>query len=79
MTFLQNFQKEWLFPFKKSFEGTARISKEHYLGKGQNYENQNVENQKEHWKPCKPSQRRKDLLKRSECRKGKRSLHQKDL
>ena len=30
MTFLQNFQKEWLFPFKKSFEGTTRISKEHY-------------------------------------------------
>jgi hypothetical protein len=48
-------------------------------GKGQNYENQNVENQKEHRKPCKPSQRQKDLLKRSERRKGKRSLHQKDL
>ena len=44
-------------------------------GKGQNYENQNVKNQKEHRKPCKPSQRRKDLLKRSERRKGKRSLH----
>jgi hypothetical protein len=27
------------------------------MGKGQNYENQNVENQKEHRKPCKPSQR----------------------
>ena len=48
-------------------------------GKGQNYENQNVKNQKEHRKPCKPSQRRKDLLKRSERRKGKRSLHRKDL
>jgi hypothetical protein len=48
------------------------------LGKGQNYENQNVENQKEHRKPCKPSQRRKDLLKRSERRKGKRSEHQKE-
>ena len=48
------------------------------LGKGQNYENQNVENQKEHRKPCKPSQRQKDLLKRSERRKGKRSEHQKE-
>ena len=42
----------------------------HNLGKGQNYENQNVENQKELRKPCKPSQRRKDLLKRSERRKA---------
>ncbi len=40
------------------------------VGKGQNYENQNVENQKELRKPCKPSQRRKDLLKRSERRKA---------
>ncbi len=47
-------------------------------GKGQNYENQNVENQKEHRKPCKPSQRRKDLSKRSERRKGKRSEHRKE-
>jgi hypothetical protein len=47
-------------------------------GKGQKYENQNVENQKEHRKPCKPSQRREDLLKRSERRKGKRSEHQKE-
>ena len=39
-------------------------------GNGQNYENQNVENQKELRKPCKPSQRRKDLLKRSERRKA---------
>ncbi len=39
-------------------------------GKGQNYENQNVENQKELQKPCKPSQLRKDLLKRSERRKA---------
>ena len=38
------------------------------LGNGQNYENQNVENQKELRKPCKPSQRRKELLKRSERR-----------
>jgi hypothetical protein len=30
-------------------------------GNGQNYEYQNVENQKELRKPCKPSQRRKDL------------------
>ena len=30
-------------------------------GKGQNYEFHNVENQKEHRKPCKPSQRRKGL------------------
>ncbi len=36
------------------------------MGEGQNYENQNVENQKELRKPCKPSQRRKELLKRSE-------------
>jgi hypothetical protein len=48
------------------------------LGKGQNYENQNVKNQKEHRKPCKPSQGRKDLLKRSERRKGKRSEHRKE-
>jgi hypothetical protein len=41
-----------------------------YLGNGQNYENQNVKNQKELRKPCKPSQRRKDLLKRSERRKA---------
>ena len=32
----------------------------HLLGNSQNYENQNVENQKELRKPCKPSQRRKD-------------------
>ena len=31
-----------------------------FSGNGQNYENQNVENQKELRKPCKPSQRRKD-------------------
>ena len=49
------------------------------MGKGQNYKNQNVKNQKEHQKPSKPSQRRKDLLKRSERRKGKRSLQRKDL
>ena len=40
------------------------------LGNGQNYEYQNVENQKELRKPCKPSQRRKDLLKRSERQKA---------
>jgi hypothetical protein len=39
-------------------------------GEGQNYENQNVENQKELRKPCKPSQRQKELLKRSERRKA---------
>jgi hypothetical protein len=38
------------------------------VGNGQNYENQNVENQKELRKPIKPSQRRKELLKRSERR-----------
>ena len=37
-------------------------------GNSQNYENQNVENQKELRKPIKPSQRRKELLKRSERR-----------
>ena len=41
-----------------------------FMGEGQNYENQNVENQKELRKPCKPSQRRKELLKRSERRKA---------
>ena len=40
------------------------------MGKGQNYENQNVKNQKELRKPCKPSQRRKDKLKPSERRKA---------
>ncbi len=40
------------------------------MGKGQNYKNQNVENQKELRKPCKPSQRQKDLLKQSERRKA---------
>ena len=39
-----------------------------YTGNSQNYENQNVENQKELRKPIKPSQRRKELLKRSERR-----------
>ncbi len=38
------------------------------MGNSQNYENQNVENQKELRKPIKPSQRRKELLKRSERR-----------
>ncbi len=56
----------------------AQLRIQDIWGKGQNYENQNVENQKEHRKPCKPSQRRKDLLKRSERRKGKRSEHQKE-
>ncbi len=41
-----------------------------FKGEGQNYENQNVENQKELRKPCLPSQRRKELLKRSERRKA---------
>ena len=44
-------------------------------GEGQNYENQNVKNQKELQKPCKPSQRQKELLKRSERRKAKRVDH----
>jgi len=39
-------------------------------GKGQNYENQNVENQKELRKLRRRSERRKDKLKRSERRKA---------
>ncbi len=31
-------------------------------GKGHYYENHNVENQKEHWKICKPSLHRKSLF-----------------
>jgi hypothetical protein len=46
-----------------------------YKGKGQNYEFHNVENQKEHQKISRRSQHRKDLLKRSERRKRKRSEH----
>ena len=64
---------------KKTYICTSFCENEWFFtGKGQNYENQNVENQKEHRKPCKPSQRRKDLLKRSERRKGKRSEHRKE-
>ncbi len=47
------------------------------LGKGQNYEFHNVENQKELRKLHRRSLRRKDLLKRSEHQKGKRSEHRK--
>ncbi len=36
------------------------------MGKGQNYEFHNVENQKEHQKKFKRSEHRKDLLKGSE-------------
>ena len=36
------------------------------LGKGQNYENHNVKNQKEHQKSWRQSQHREALLKRSE-------------
>ena len=38
------------------------------MGDGQNYKNQNVENQKELQKPCKPSQRRNGLFSWSERR-----------
>ena len=44
-------------------------------GKGQNYEFHNVENQKEHRKSWRRSLHRKDLLKRSERQKRKRSEH----
>jgi hypothetical protein len=47
------------------------------LGKGQNYEFHNVENQKEHRKKFKGSEHQKDLLKGSERRKRKRSEHRK--
>jgi hypothetical protein len=40
------------------------------LGKGQNYKNQNVENQKELRKLRRRSERQKDKLKRSERRKA---------
>ncbi len=46
-------------------------------GKGQNYEFHNVKNQKELRKLRRRSLRQKDLLKRSERRKGKRSEHRK--
>ena len=49
------------------------------LGNGQNYENHNVENQKELRKLRRRSEHRKDLLKRSERRKSKRSERQKCL
>ncbi len=45
------------------------------MGKGQNYKNHNVENQKEHQKIWRRSQHRKDLLKGSERQKRKRSEH----
>jgi hypothetical protein len=48
-----------------------------FTGKGQNYEFHNIKNQKEHRKRCKPSQRRKGLLKGSEHQKRKRSEHRK--
>ena len=43
------------------------------MGNGQNYENHNVENQKELRKLRRRSEHRKDLLKRPERRKSKRS------
>ena len=49
------------------------------MGKGQNYENQNVKNQKELRKLRRRSEHEKDLLKRSERRKSKRSERQKCL
>ncbi len=39
---------------------TVMVPTVYHWGNGQNYENQNVENQKELRKPSKPSQRRKD-------------------
>ena len=48
------------------------------LGKGQNYENQNVENQKELRKLRRRSERRNGLFSWSERRKGKRSEHRKE-
>jgi hypothetical protein len=45
------------------------------MGKGQNYEYHNVENQKEHQKSWRRSLHRKDLLKPSERQKRKRSEH----
>ena len=49
------------------------------MGNGQNYENHNVENQKELRKLRRRSEHQKDLLKRSERRKSKRSERQKCL
>ena len=49
------------------------------MGKGQNYEYHNVENQKDLRKLCRQSEHRKDLFKRSERRKSKRSERQKCL
>ena len=48
------------------------------MGKGQNYENQNIEIQKEHWKCFKASEHRKclfssSLLRQSEHQKGHRN------
>ena len=50
-----------------------------FQGKGQNYKNHNVENQKELRKLRRRSEHRKDLLKRSERRKSKRSERRKCL
>jgi hypothetical protein len=47
------------------------------LGKGQNYEYHNVKNQKDLRKLRRRSEHRKDLLKRSERRKSKRSERRK--
>ena len=49
------------------------------LGKGQNYEYHNVENQNDLQKLRRQSEHRKDLFKRSERRKSKRSERQKCL
>jgi hypothetical protein len=46
-------------------------------GEGHYYENQNIENQKEHRKNCKASEHRKCLWSWSEHRKSKRSEHRK--
>ncbi len=49
---------QFLFKFKpkKAFLGTCNVPR----GKGQNYENHNVENQKELRKLCRRSEHRKD-------------------
>ncbi len=75
----RNLSEQFINKILNRENGFKRNSRVVFEEKGQNYENQNFENQKEHRKPCKPSQRQKDLLKQSERRKGKRSLHRKDL
>jgi hypothetical protein len=58
------FHSEWNFDCSKQNIARAITSKydRHLViqvGKGQNYKNQNIENQKEHWKNSKPSEHRK--------------------